>query len=101
MSRHPDVLILGGGVVGLTAAYFLARAGARVDVLDKGDLGQESSWAGAGILSPAPPVDRARSSSASCAWSTALWAASWSLGVRARSIGGAGGRMPAPAQEDS
>src|SRR5437867_5574758 len=60
MAQHPDVLILGGGVIGLSTAYFLTQAGARVEVLDKGDLGQESSWAGAGILSPAPPVGRAR-----------------------------------------
>lgn len=51
----PDVLVLGGGVIGLTAAYFLARAGVRVEVVDKGDLGQEASWAGAGILPPGNP----------------------------------------------
>src|SRR5437588_55905 len=60
MSSPPDVLILGGGVIGLTTAYFLTRAGVRVEVLDKGDLGQESSWAGAGILSAAPSPARAR-----------------------------------------
>ena len=60
MTRQPDVLVLGGGVIGLTSAYFLTRAGASVAILDKGDLGQESSWAGAGILSPAPTPDRAR-----------------------------------------
>src|SRR5206468_6233106 len=60
MAQHPDVLILGGGVIGLTTAHFLARAGARVEVLDKGDLGQESSWAGAGIIPAAPSVGRAR-----------------------------------------
>src|SRR5262245_11114772 len=53
--RAPDVLIVGGGIIGLTTAYFLARAGVRVAVLDKGGLGQESSWAGAGILSPGNP----------------------------------------------
>ena len=52
MEQHADVLVLGGGVIGLTAAYFLAREGLRVEVLDKGDFGQEASWAGAGILSP-------------------------------------------------
>jgi glycine oxidase len=51
----PDVLILGGGVIGLTTAYFLARDGVRVTVVDKGDFGQESSWAGAGIISPGNP----------------------------------------------
>ncbi len=56
----PDVLIIGGGVIGLTTAYFLARDGVRVTVVDQGDLGQESSWAGAGIISPGNP-NRARS----------------------------------------
>jgi glycine oxidase len=56
MSRLPDVLILGGGVIGLTTAYFLAREGTRVEVVDKGDFGQEASWAGAGILPPGDPA---------------------------------------------
>ena len=60
MAQHPDVLILGGGVIGLTTAYFLNRAGVSVEVVDKGDLGQESSWAGAGILEPAPSPERVR-----------------------------------------
>src|SRR5438477_12372081 len=56
MSAHPDVLVLGGGVIGLTTAYFLAREGVRVILLDKGDFGQEASWAGAGILPPGNPA---------------------------------------------
>jgi glycine oxidase len=60
MPQPPDVLILGGGVIGLTTAYFLARDGIRVQVLDKGDFGKEASWAGAGILPPGNP-DHARS----------------------------------------
>jgi glycine oxidase len=59
MSGQPDVLIIGGGVIGLTTAYFLARDGVRVRVVDKSDLGQEASWAGAGILPPGVP-SRAR-----------------------------------------
>jgi glycine oxidase len=59
MAEHPDILILGGGVIGLTTAYYLARDGAAVTVLDKGDLGQQASWAGAGIVPPGNP-DRAR-----------------------------------------
>src|SRR5437899_11958198 len=55
MASSADVVILGGGVIGLTAAYFLARSGAHVTVLDQGDLGQEASWAGAGILPPGNP----------------------------------------------
>ena len=55
MSEHPDVLILGGGVIGLSTAWFLAEAGVRVQIVDKGDFGQQASWAGAGILSPVHP----------------------------------------------
>jgi glycine oxidase len=53
MIAHPDVLILGGGVIGLSTAWFLAEAEVRVAVVDKGDFGREASWAGAGILPPA------------------------------------------------
>jgi glycine oxidase len=56
MASHPDVVIVGGGIIGLTAAYFLAREGLRAEVVDKGDLGREASWAGAGILPPGDPA---------------------------------------------
>jgi glycine oxidase len=52
MAQLPDFLIVGGGVIGLTTAYYLSGAGARVEVVDQGDLGREASWAGAGILPP-------------------------------------------------
>jgi glycine oxidase len=55
MTRSADVVILGGGVIGLTAAYYLAREGVRVRLLDQGQVGQEASWAGAGILPPSHP----------------------------------------------
>jgi glycine oxidase len=58
MPAHPDVAIIGGGIIGLTSALFLAREGASVAVYDRGDLGREASWAGAGILPPGNP-DRA------------------------------------------
>jgi glycine oxidase len=56
MSKHPDVAIVGGGIIGLTCAYFLAKAGFAVEVLDRSDLGREASWAGAGIIPPGNPV---------------------------------------------
>lgn len=52
MAASPDVLVIGGGTIGLTVAYELAIAGLSVTVCDKGDLGQEASWAGAGIIPP-------------------------------------------------
>src|SRR4051794_37848721 len=66
MGKHPDAAVVGGGIIGLTCAYFLARAGLSVEVFDRGDLGREASWAGAGILPPgnpakaATPIDRLR-----------------------------------------
>jgi glycine oxidase len=56
MGAMHDVVIVGGGVIGLTTAYFLARRKTRVAVLDQGELGKESSWAGAGILPPGDPA---------------------------------------------
>ncbi len=47
------VIVLGGGVIGTTTAYYLARAGARVTVLDRQDgVAQETSFANAGQVSP-------------------------------------------------
>ncbi len=67
MTEHADVLIIGGGVIGLTTAYFLAQEGVRVALIDKGDFGREASWAGAGIIPPGDsrraiyPIDLLRS----------------------------------------
>jgi glycine oxidase len=66
MAQHPDVAVVGGGVIGLTAAYEFAKTGLTVEVLDRGPLGAEASWAGAGIIPPgnpdraATPLDRLR-----------------------------------------
>ncbi len=53
--RHQaaDVIVVGGGAIGLSIAYELAGQGAQVSVFDQGPLGQESSWAGAGMIPPA------------------------------------------------
>lgn len=70
MTAHPDVCIIGGGVIGLTTAYFLAREGVRVEIVDQGNFGREASWAGAGILPPGSqspglaPYDQLRGHSA-------------------------------------
>src|SRR5271155_4045778 len=49
-----DAAIVGGGLIGAAIALELARAGLRVGLFDAGEPGREASWAGAGILSPAP-----------------------------------------------
>jgi glycine oxidase len=47
-----DVVIVGGGIIGLSLAYQLALQKASVTVLERGQIGQEASTAGAGILAP-------------------------------------------------
>lgn len=50
-----DVLVVGGGVIGLLSALQVAQAGLAVVLLDSSVLGRESSWAGGGIVSPLYP----------------------------------------------
>lgn len=50
-----DVVVIGGGVVGLAVARRLAREGLAVTLVDRGPCGGEASWAGAGVLSPCNP----------------------------------------------
>jgi len=52
---NSDFLIIGGGVAGLSTAQRLLQQGASVTVLERGEVGQEASWAGGGILSPLCP----------------------------------------------
>ena len=47
------VLVLGGGVIGVCAAYYLAKAGHEVEVVDRqGGAALETSFANAGEVSP-------------------------------------------------
>ncbi|MEY3249599.1 MAG: hypothetical protein RL742_1642 [Bacteroidota bacterium] len=46
------VIILGGGIIGLSSAWYLAEAGWQVTVLEKGDLTDNCSFGNMGYLSP-------------------------------------------------
>jgi len=50
--RNTDVLILGGGVIGLACAYYLLEAGRAVTVLEQGTAGCGSSHGNCGTLTP-------------------------------------------------
>ncbi len=49
---HYDTLVVGGGIVGLSIAAELTIRGQSVAVLEAGQIGRASSWAGVGILPP-------------------------------------------------
>lgn len=50
--RKTDVLVLGGGVIGLACAWYLLRAGRRVTVLEQGTVGAAASHGNCGTLTP-------------------------------------------------
>ncbi len=50
--QKQDVLIIGGGVIGLSAAYELSSRGVSVTLIDKGDPGYGCSYGNAGWLTP-------------------------------------------------
>jgi len=52
-----DVVVVGGGIIGGSTAFELARHGARVVLLDRQQPGLEASWAAAGMLAPTPETE--------------------------------------------
>lgn len=52
MAGSPDVVVLGGGVIGGAVAYYLSAAGARVTVVERDRIGSGASGAAAGMLAP-------------------------------------------------
>ena len=47
-SSKTDILIVGGGLAGCATAYYLAKAGAEVTLVERGDLNMQASGANAG-----------------------------------------------------
>jgi glycine oxidase len=67
--RSTDVVVIGGGVIGLAVAYYLAREKLAVTLVERGEVGREASWAAAGYLSfqgssnrPGPRLELTRTS---------------------------------------
>ncbi len=51
-SASPDVVVIGGGVIGCSIALRLAQAGVKVTVIERQQPGQEASSAAAGMIAP-------------------------------------------------
>tara|TARA_B110000014_G_scaffold264413_1_gene265755 strand:- start:182 stop:1207 length:1026 start_codon:yes stop_codon:yes gene_type:complete len=49
------IAIIGGGIIGCLSAIKLRESGFAVVIVEKNKIGEESSWAGAGILFPLMP----------------------------------------------
>ena len=57
-AKKQDILIIGGGVIGLSIARELHKRGVReITIVERGEIGKESSWAAAGMLSPNVETD--------------------------------------------
>ena len=69
----PDCIVVGGGIIGMLTARELALAGLRVRLLERGQTGRESSWAGGGILSPLYPWRYPAGVTALAKWSQAQY----------------------------
>jgi len=56
--RHSDVLILGGGIIGLACAYYLAREGLQVRIIERDKIGAGASSGNCGYVftSDLPPL---------------------------------------------
>lgn len=59
LAERADVVVVGGGVIGLAVARELGRHGASVALIERGAAGAESSWAAAGMLAPQVEADAA------------------------------------------
>ena len=51
-----DVIVVGGGIIGLSAAYCLARSDRSVLLVEKGDIGAGSSYGNAGLIAPSDSI---------------------------------------------
>jgi D-amino-acid dehydrogenase len=51
-----DVLVIGAGVIGVCSAWFLRQTGARVVLLDRGEVCSGSSYGNAGLVVPSHSV---------------------------------------------
>jgi glycine oxidase len=67
------IIVVGGGILGMLTARELSQAKYQVTLIEKGELGQESSWAGGGILSPLYPWRYPDSINVLASWSQAAY----------------------------
>jgi D-amino-acid dehydrogenase len=68
MDTKADVLIIGGGAIGVCSAYYISQKGLRVVLVDKGEVCSGSSYGNAGLIVPSHCVPLAAPSALHNAW---------------------------------
>ncbi len=56
MKSSGHVVVIGGGIIGCSIAYYLAKSGVAVTVLERGEIGAQASGAAAGLFSLWKPL---------------------------------------------
>jgi|JI10StandDraft_1071094.scaffolds.fasta_scaffold246875_3 glycine oxidase len=86
------VLVIGGGICGLSVAWRLAQAGIAVGVVDAGEAGRGATWAAGGMLAAALEAEPGEEAMVGLArWSQDLWP-DWAARLAAASGAGVGYR---------
>ncbi len=56
MNSRPEILIIGGGVIGVCSAYFLVQKGAQVTLIEKDEIASGCSYGNGGLIVPSHAV---------------------------------------------
>ena len=56
MDSQQDVVIIGGGVIGVCSAYYLAQKGIQVTLIEKGEIASGCSYGNGGLIVPSHSV---------------------------------------------
>src|SRR6185369_7529460 len=56
MDSQYDVTIIGGGVIGVCSAYYLAQKGVKVLIIEKGEIASGCSYGNGGLIVPSHAI---------------------------------------------
>src|SRR6266850_8196343 len=68
MNVQAEVLIIGGGAVGVCSAYYASKKGLKVILVDKGEVCSGGSYGNAGLIVPSHCVPLAAPGALTHAW---------------------------------